>query len=251
MLKKKIVMLIAAAMMTLSASSAFAAFADLELIRVYYDRSGAEIATDLGNVKDLIAPGQSTTKPGSFSTIIKVDGVDTTFTATKVVYFALDRLNSDLWATNSTTTAPLVIGGTTGLTAINAGTTSMYLTYNSQGGTNYAGLATATNSYKNKLSSTQGWLGNTITGVAARAATELSLSNLATNNTQTLYFWDNAKAATADTDGRTGVAVAQIITNADGSSTIVTANTPIPPAFFLMGSGLLGMFGLRRKVKAA
>lgn len=241
MLKKKIVMLIAAALMTLSASSAFATFGDLELIRVTYDRAGAEYATDLGNIKTLLA-APSTTIAGSFTGI---NGA-----ASYVTYFALDRANNDLWAVNSNTVAPLVIGGSTGLTSISSGTTPMYTLYNTQGGTNYAGLASATNSYKNKLSPTQGWLGNTITGVAARQATELSLATLATNNTQTLYFWDNAKALTADVTGRTGVAVASIVTNADGSSTINTP-TPIPPAFFLMGSGLLGMFGLRRKTKVA
>ena len=61
MFKKKLTMLIAAALMTLSTSSAFAAFADSELIRVYYDRNGAEIATDLGKVTDLTAAGASNT----------------------------------------------------------------------------------------------------------------------------------------------------------------------------------------------
>jgi hypothetical protein len=242
-MKKKMIMLVAAAMMTLSASSAFAAFADLELIRVVYDRAGAEYATDLGNINTLLSASTPTTIAGSFT---GANGA-----ATLVTYFALDRANNDLWAANSTTTAPLVIGGTTGLTAISNGMNSVYSTYNVQGGTNYTGLASNLNSYKNKLSSTQGWLGNTITGAASRAATELSLASLSTNNTQTLYFWNDAKSLTANIAGRTGVAVASITTNLDGSSTITPTATPIPPAFFLMGSGLLGMFGLRRKNKVA
>jgi FtsH-binding integral membrane protein len=66
--------------------------------------------------------------------------------------------------------------------------------------------------------------------------------------TQNLYFWANAYAAVpADT---IGVLAATITTSYNGTS-VVTAATPIPPAFFLMGSGLLGMFGLRRKNKVA
>jgi hypothetical protein len=246
MFKKKLAMLIAAALMTLSASSAFAAFGDMELIRVYYDRAGAEYATDLGNINTLLA-APSTTIAGSFS---GANG-----TATLAAYFALDRATNQLWATNADVTTaaftPAVIGGGTGLTSIKSGTTFMYNTYNAAatiGGTEYSGLASNANSYKNKISATQGWFGNTITAAnSARTFSELNLTTLATNNTQTLYHWTNA-ASTIAAD-KIGVAAAQIITNADGSTTITT--TPIPPAFFLMGSGLLGMFGLRRKNKVA
>jgi hypothetical protein len=102
------------------------------------------------------------------------------------------------------------------------------------------------------LSANQGAIGNAIT-IATRPGTEASLGSLvgATSGsvTQNLYFLDNANGA-----NKVGVSVATISTNFDGSTTIVTPNTaatPIPPAFFLMGSGLLGMFGLRRKNKVA
>ncbi len=213
---KRLVTIIVAVTLALSmAGSAFATFQDLELIRVYYDRNGAEIATDLGKISDLV----NSTTPASTPTTT-IDGSFGSLSTGYVVYFALDRANFGLWASNSTTTAPLVIGGSLGLTSINSGTTVMYNLFNTQGGTDYTGLASHNNSYKNKLSSTQGWLANTITGVAARAATELSIATLATNNTQTLYYWSNAKALTADIAGRTGVAVATITTNADGSTTI-------------------------------
>ena len=247
-MKKKMIMLVAAAMMTLSASSAFAAFGDLELIRVVYDRAGAEYATDLGNINTLLNSATPTTIAGSFT---GANGA-----ATFVSYFALDRATNQLWTSNANvktaTFTPAVIGGGTGLTSIKSGTTFMYNTYNAvatNGGTEYAGLASNPNSYKNKLASTQGWFGNTITATNnARTYSELNLTTLATNNTQSLYHWSNAISSVAA--DKIGVAVAQIVTNVDGSTT-VTAATPIPPAFFLMGSGLLGMFGLRRKNKVA
>jgi len=242
MFRKKIAVTIAAALMTLSASSAFAAFADLELIRVYYDRNGSEFATDLGKVKDLLAAG-TTTIDGSFGSL----------TTGYAVYFALDRTTgmSDLWVTGSTTTPSTISGGGLGLTNLKNGTTSMYNLYNTQGGTEYTGLASASSSYKTKVSATQGLMAGSISS-ASRLNTEADITALigagTGSLTQALYFWDNALTTVAAQ--KIGVEVATITTNSTGSTTI-TAPTPIPPAFLLMGSGLLGMVGLRRKSKTA
>ena len=52
MLKKKFAAFIAVALIQLSSSAAFAAFADLDLVQVVYERNGgAEYATDLGNIR--------------------------------------------------------------------------------------------------------------------------------------------------------------------------------------------------------
>lgn len=246
MFRKKLAVLVAAAMMSLTASSAFAAFADLELIRVYYDRAGSEVATDLGKVKDILA-APSTTFAGSFG------GLTTGY----AVYFALDRTAgmSDLWATGSTTTPSTIVGTSVGLTSLKSGTTNLYSLYNTQGGTNYTGPASAINSFKNKLSATQGMLANSIAAVS-RLNTEASLVNLLSTGTgsvtQALYFWDNALTSVAA--DKIGQLAATIVTNADGS-TVITSNTPavatpIPAAFYLMGSGLLGLVGMRRRNKA-
>jgi hypothetical protein len=242
MFRKKLVALVAAALMTLTASSAFAAFADLELIRVYYDRAGAEIATDLGNVKTLLA-APSTTIGGSFGSL----------TTGYAVYFALDRTNNNLWVSGSTTAASVINGGSTGLTGLKSGTTPMYTQFKTQGGTNYTGLASVTSSYKNKISSTQGTMAGAITA-ATGSRTEASLASLISTGTgsvsQALYFWANGN--TTVVGDKTGTLAATIVTNANGSTTITAATTPtpIPAAFYLMGSGLLGLVGLRRRNKA-
>jgi len=243
MFRKKLAVLVAAALMSLTASSAFAAFADLELIRVYYDRAGNEVATDLGKVKDILA-APSTTFAGSFG------GLSTGY----AVYFALDRTTgmNDLWATGSTTTASTIVGTSLGLTALKSGTTNMYSLYNTQGGTNYTGSASLTSSYMSKLSATQGSLANAIAPIS-RPYTEASLASLISTGTgsvtQAFYFWDNALTTVAAQ--KLGVNVATIITNADGSTTVnSTVATPIPAAFYLMGSGLLGLVGMRRRNKA-
>lgn len=251
MFKKKFAAMIAAALMTMSASSAFAAFADLELIRVYYDRNGNEFATDLGKVKDLTAAGAVTNKSGSFGDL----------TTGYAVYFALDRTTglNDLWVSGAVGTPSTISGGGLGLTNLKSGTTSMYSQYNAyatSGGTEYTGAASNSNSYKTKISATQGLMASAIS-TASRLNTEVSIASLigATSGsvTQALYFWDNALTTVAAQ--KIGVEAATITTNFDGSTIITSstpaAPTPIPPAFLLMGSGLLGMVGLRRKSKTA
>ncbi|HCE67629.1 MAG TPA: hypothetical protein DER40_08970 [Geobacter sp.] len=228
---KKLVTFITAAMLILALSgNALAEFADLHLIRIYYDRAGDEIATDLGLVKDILAT-PSSTFPGSFGSL------STGYS----VYFALDRTTgmSDLWATGSTTTPSTIIGTSLGLTSLKSGTTYMYSWYNGFAiGDTYTGAASAINSFKNKLSATQGNLANSIAAVS-RLNTEASIAGLITNGsgsvTQTLYFWDNALTTVASE--KIGVAVATITTNFDGTTTIsnqvadsfppaVTINTP-------------------------
>jgi hypothetical protein len=256
MFKKKIAVLIAAAMMTLSASSAFAAFADLELIRVVYERgAGTETLTDLGNVNTVLASGGTFAGTGALTA--------TTPANLYVAYFAIDGANGQLWASSKT-------GITEGdLTTATSGWGSMLATYNSNKvgvthGTTTSGQAYATslqsdgNAYVKKLSALQGTFSNSFLPVNGIEKSLGSLVNASSGSvSQKLYFWADAYGSyAADPNlANTGVVAATITTSFDGSSTITTPNsatpTPIPPAFFLMGSGLLGMFGLRRKNKVA
>ncbi len=256
MFKKKIVMLIAAALMTLSASSAFAAFTDLELIRVVYERGtgSTETLTDLGNVNTIL--NDATTKGAQ--TFAGTGALTATTPANlAVAYFALDSTNGQLWSTSKN-------GQSMGdLTGMSSGTISLYSYYNATTGikttqgttaTGQAygiGVQSAASSYVKKLSASgqAGTLGNALP-LAGSAETSLGSLVGATSGsvTQNLYFWANGYAN--DPADYTGVNNFTITTNFNGTS-VVTAATPIPPAFFLMGSGLLGMFGLRRKNKVA
>lgn len=245
-MKKQMIALVAGALMALSANSAFAAFGDLELIRVYYDRAGSEIATDLGSVSSILGTTGPQTFAGSFGSL----------TNGYAVYFALDRATNNLWVSGNTATPSVINGGTSGLTGTKNGTNSMYTTYNTQGGTNYTGLASATNSYKNKLSATQGTMANAI-NTATRLNTEASLASIigvsGASANQALYYWNNG--LTTLTAEKTGVNAATIVTNFDGTTTITSATqatpTPIPAAAYLLGSGLLGLVGIRRKANKA
>ena len=77
---------------------------------------------------------------------------------------------------------------------------------------------------------------------------EASLASLTTANPVQQGLWFTTSAGRGNTNGTNENLVIQ--TNADGTTTINPNATPIPPAFFLMGSGLLGMFGLGRKKRA-
>src|SRR6185369_16678479 len=121
MFRKKLAVLVAAALMTLSASSAFAAFGDMELIRVYYERTTGtvEVATDLGNIDNLLA-APSTTIAGAFGTV----GTSANMYA---AYFAVDRAHNMLWASGSSdvTNAPVAVGSP-GYTSLKSGSSSVY-----------------------------------------------------------------------------------------------------------------------------
>ena len=246
MFKKKIAILVAAALMSLSASSAFAAFADLELIRVVYERTTgtAEYVTDLGNINSIIA-GPTKTFAGTALTAGTAANL-------YVAYFAIDRATNNVWASGGAT-APVMTGGVA-LNTVKNGTTAVYNYYNTLA-VDANGVATGVisdlNSYKSKLSANQGRLA---TALNAASNIEGSLASLvgATSGsfTQNLYYWSNASVAGA---GQM-VAGLTIDTNANGSTTITTAPitaTPIPAAFYLMGSGLMGLVGLRRRNKVA
>jgi hypothetical protein len=221
MFKKLFAVIIFVTLTHCISGTAFATFADSQLIRVYYNRTtGIENATDLGTISSVLASAASlggTTIAGSFGT--------SDFAA----YFALDRTNAHLWVANvnvnTATFAPAVIGGSTGLTAIKSGTDVMYAQYGGATATSYTGTPGA-NGYKGKLAGTQGFYGNTVTAAnSARTYGELNLTTLATNNTQSLWYFATPLSTVAAE--KIGMAVAQIVTNTDGSTTITVAPPPV------------------------
>jgi hypothetical protein len=233
---KKLFTLIIAATLSLSiTSSACAAFADLELIRVIYERTTGttEQVTDLGNVKTILAGGTQIFAGAALS----ANNTANLFAA----YFAIDRTGTlgaagpDLWVSGSTTIAPVAVG-TPGFNAATNGTNLLYTYYKSTlpfPGVNgvLTGEQNYSQSYKISLSANQGAMGNAI-DFATRVNTEANLGSLmgATSGsvTQYLYLLDNANLKSTK-----GVAVATITTNYDGSTTIspppAATTIPDPP----------------------
>ncbi|HUI66757.1 MAG TPA: hypothetical protein VL087_00925 [Nitrospirota bacterium] len=239
---KKIMMLLIVAVLMLGMSgNAMAFFGEGDLIRVVYSTingTGNEFATDLGSLSTLLSsPGNITT--GAFSVLPG----QTDFSNTRVAYFVYDfsGTNGHMWSSGPQN--PL--GVTAGSFA------------NAQGGMYTAASLWAT-SGTNTFSNTQAnpssyWINVNESGSALgtfdnylKSSAEANLTALNTPGgfvDQYLYYYG------ADPlNSPTITQVAMIQTNANGTTTLSTV--PIPAAAYLFGSGLLGMFGLRRKMAA-
>jgi hypothetical protein len=260
-MKKKMIALLAAAMLTLAAASAFADFSANDLIRVVYNSAGnIETATDLGSLSTLLTVTSPTVVGGGTTAFTNaISG--TALSGAYVAYFAMNTAETGFYASGSTNTssAPVANYGQTGTVGGWMTTTSSL--YGSLSGgtgiattpiTNTSTTLSVPNTYfysADGLGSKTGTMGGLIL-TANAGGTELSLATLAAQGslTQALYYLTSSTGR-SDTNG---IEELLLVTNANGSTTIeaIPAATPIPPSFFLMGSGLLGMFGLRRKQRA-
>jgi hypothetical protein len=254
-MKKKMIALIAGLMLTLSAGSAFAAFSDLNLTRIAYGSSN-EVATDLGSLSSLIAAGSTTLSTGTSNLVAMGAGATGTGSSVYVAYYAAsydintgaqslyfsaqDNGMGSHFAIN-TVNAPNAVG----VLANSLGGVSAY--YASLPGTTDSinpAVVSATSARANLSTYFSNFEGGGAPGTSVLNGTVVALTDapLTSATTQGLYYWD----------GVTGqaVEVATITTNLNGSSTINTTATPIPAAAYLLGSGLMGLFGLRRKQRA-
>lgn len=257
MMKKKMITLLAAAMLTLSAvGSASAAFVQGDLIRVIYDTKGTkEIATDLGAMSTLTTLGTGSVVGGGVDAATLAQFGGSTYADLRVGYFAIQKANTginpaNLWLAGDPTVAPksgalkwsgayTAFNNTLGNYAQSAGNTAV-IADKSVGNTFYVNM---------DRSGLQ--VGNYGTFLPTNpAGGVLNLAALATTGyvDQAIYNWSGSVTNTS----AYGTQVLTLRTMADGSTVINpgAAPVPIPPAFLLMGSGLLGMVGIRRKMAA-
>ena len=232
MMKKLATLLAVAAFMAITAGQALADFTDFDLVRVVYDSTGKEVIDNLGDIRTLT--------PGAAVPAINLSdfGTGKTYANLSQAYFAVDTNGSNVWASGGATAPTSNLGGFTSFATaalnmttaagshlvINAADSGSYFTNLDQGGNN-----TGT--------------GATLFGINVMDA---SLAALATGGsvTQKLYFFSNPDNV------QTGVAQFSLTTNSTGTTVADATPTPIPPSFLLMGSGLLGMVGIRRKFNA-
>jgi hypothetical protein len=270
-MKKKLVALFAAALMTISfAGTAMAAFsantADGNLLRVVYDTKGTkEYATDLGSWNSLTGATNGTVVGGGVDAItLATFGGTTTLADLYVGYYLV---------TNATPNHVAIAGDANGLTSGSRvfngisngiGGTTVYTTYanNLIAGTNSAVVAdkTAGFTFYAKSGPLTPVAGNGSYGGWVTASSNpggvLNLAALTTTGyvDQTIYSWSATNLQNPGTP-TAGTAAFTVRTMADGTTVlgngnIAAAPVPVPPAFFLMGSGLLGIFGVRRKMNA-
>ena len=235
-MNKKMIALLAGALMALTAGTASANFGNGQLnFYAYGNVAGtSEVGVNLGSITSLLSgPGATITKgasavsgllSGSTTIYAGLYGYDAT---TGNVYVAANEGLGTFAAVGSSYTA-----FKTQNTAVNTayGTTTDLKTITSKG-------TSATASYFGKMDKGVNGGSTYSSFVPAGLGADFS-TTLTADITKSIYMFDAATGNFSDT-GTTA------IFKTDGSVTV--ANTPIPPAFFLMGSGLLGMIGLRRK----
>jgi len=256
--------LAAAAALTLGLSgNAMAAIDNGDLIRVVYDTVGTvEYATDLGNFQDILsrtAGGEKNIVVGAGVDAINTSifGSSTQFSDLRVAYFTFDPANGK-W-----------VGLASGLESINnisrkySGflSAAQALTYGATGTTgaydlnmvtdNSAKLAnkSATQTFYNKFGAS---VGNSYAGMVAPSGNPDGIASLAALATvgsveQNFMTWTGTKTDNASA----GTLAFTLTTLADGSTVINKMDTPqvpVPAAAWLLGSGLMGLVGLRRRM---
>lgn len=251
-MKKKMIALLAGALMMISASSALAAFTGTDelYMAAYNTTSNTEVVIDLGSlVKDAVTGSYSLTSSGVNSFNLAANLGSASAATTQIAFFGQDLVGSNLFASASSTTAP-------------TSAAAMYSTFNGRisfiqtqygGGTALgSGAASATNSYNSTMNPTfagqfGGLNGNTF------VTPEMSLASLAAGGDLGVYSF--GPLTSKSTGAKTGVLQFDytLVADANGNYTVTTANTaatPIPAAFYLLGSGLMGLVGMRRKIQA-
>lgn len=259
-MKKKMITLLAAAMLTMSAaSSAMAAFAQGDLIRVIYDTKGTtEIATDLGSISTLTTLGANSVVGGGIDATTLAQFGGSAYSDLRVGYFGIQKANTgvnvaNLWLAGDPNVAPKsgALKWSGAYTAFN-NTLGNYA--QSTGSTAVISDKSVGNTFFVNLDRSGLQVGNYGTYLPTNpAGGVLNLAALATIGyvDQAIYNWSGT-ATNAGAGGALGTKVLTLRTLANGSTVINpgAASTPIPPAFLLMGSGLLGMVGIRRKMAA-
>jgi hypothetical protein len=264
-MKKKLVTLLAAALLTVSfAGNALAAFQIGDLIRVTYDTVGTkEYATDLGNWASMVAAAKTgNVTVGGGTDAITLANLGTASWSNLVVgYYLIDNTASANQMAIAGNPGGLTSAGRS-FASVQGNATSTLILYSN----NAAGATSVTIADKSVLGSFYGkmdggginigayggWINNPAVN---NPGGMMNLAALATTGyvDQAIYSWTGANLSGSGALPNTTVAFT-VRTMTDGSTIINPAaqvpGVPVPPAFFLMGSGLLGMFGIRRKMNA-
>ena len=260
-MKKIMITFLVSVMMALTVSNAFAAFGNLELIRVVSDStsgSTVEVATDLGSISSFIG-GNNVTVGGGINAFTNFFNPSHNLSVNYYAWQTSTTTKGTLYIASNNTTAPQAAGSSSLKGKLNTIQAFYAGLSNAAGGaTTIVTSNTAIGSFGQQMGMTAlGEYGGYTTNFAANA--NVSLASLATApvNMTLWQFANNTAITGASTGALVGPAPFTITTNADGSTSFglcyaddwppTTSTVPIPPAFFLMGSGLIGLFGMRKR----
>jgi len=245
-MKKKLFLIAATFMLMFSfAGQAMASFANGDLIQVVFttDGSGAEVATDLGSFTAITSGSvtgntlSNTINMGNFSGYSMTD--------LSVAYFVYNGAsgNLGLWITGPDGGLTTNGGGNKSTAQSISSTLLGYYKSISSTATTVVGSASNGSSYYNIASqaSNSGAFGGVIDTTNGGADATLVASGYVD---QYLYYF----AMSTLNGSVSGVEVADIRTFADGHTQIIPlVSTPLPAAVWLLGSGLVGLVGIRRR----
>lgn len=238
-------LLIAVVMMFGVSGQAMAAFQDGDLIQVVYQRGGAyEVATDLG-VFNSTTPYAGDTLTFNMNPFpVAGSGVFATAQQSDVyvAYYVAGGIGGTLPIWVSGPQAGQISGARQGYAAGRLTIQNIYYQSLTSGSQATSPQANAQSYYS--LSDRGGAMPGGFGGFIPFENGEVSLGTTAYVDTY-LYYYATPNAPTS----KAGVQVATIRTFANGSTQIV-GQTPIPASILLLGSGLLGLIGVRRKMNA-
>jgi hypothetical protein len=247
-MKKKLFLIAAIFMMMFSfAGQAMANFAEGDLIQVVLtnDGSGNEVVTDLGSFTSTsaITTGATFTNSVDFTTYFSGKSMSDL----SVVYFVWDGNDTGIWVTGNDGGQ---LSGSGKKSGTNGAAMNLLTYYQSLGsGSQVVGASSNASSYWNLMDKNGAGVGTFAGFIKNSADVNASLTALATTGyvDQYLYYY----AGSTLNSSKSGVEIADIRTYADGHTEIIPlVSTPLPAAVWLLGSGLVGLVGIRRRETA-
>jgi hypothetical protein len=259
-MKRKLSVLLAALMVFAVAGQAAAYFEDYHLIRAIYKvGSSVEVLNDLGLVGDLIGQTNKKVGFGTLETNLSDFGQGTTFDQLRVAYFAIDDGSAsphEVWLAGpagGASSQTRKYGNITGAWA-NIQTYYSGLAGTGTGEVKTTGVQSDPLSYYSKMNLGGTGIGQFNLFYPVGTSGEESLAALASGGVveQYLYYFSHTGTSSAFpvTPG-VNVAMIQTYLDAAGSAgTIINpagAAVPVPAAVWLLGTGVIGLVGIRRR----